>query len=176
LELFEMRNHLVSEVSNQLGPSLSTVIAYSEVAREVSLEEATMDGPDLVYGSNLQHGLLMARLASRRTSSDRILLVTYSLPSAHHVPGGGAFFMEPPIIQSLDAARREAASVTSDELRLDIMMVVAKSDESRTETVNAFFVPLAEAVGGSIESVLVGQETESVVSRIIHSGRRRPVS
>ena len=119
-ELFETRNLLVAEISRQLGPRLSTVITYSEVARAASLEVAMAAGPDLVYGSNLQHALLVARGVVRTTGSDQILLLTYSLPSAHHTGGTQPFFMEPPIEQSLDAARREAASATSDGLRLQI--------------------------------------------------------
>jgi uncharacterized protein with von Willebrand factor type A (vWA) domain len=165
-EVFETRNQLIAEVSIQLGPRLSTVVAYSEVARAASLEEAMLEGPDLVYGSNLQHALLMAREASRATGSDRILLLTYSLPSAHHVDGQ-VFFMEPPIAESLDAARREAANATSDGLCIDILTVVPTEDESRSRAMDAYFGPMAESAGGSIESVATGDEIESGVSRIL---------
>jgi hypothetical protein len=68
-ELFEIRNAMIAEISRQLGPRISTVLAYSEAARATSLREAKADGPDMVYGSNLQHGLLLAREASRTTRS-----------------------------------------------------------------------------------------------------------
>jgi uncharacterized protein with von Willebrand factor type A (vWA) domain len=172
-ELFEMRNRLVAEISKQLGPRISAVIAYSEVARVVTTEEALADGPDIVYGSNLQHGLLMAREASRTSGSDRILLLTYSLPSAHHITGQ-AFFMEPPIPETLDAARREAASASSDGLGIDILTVVSEGDESRSAAINDFFGAIAERAGGRIEPVITGQEIEAVVGGIIRPSPRRP--
>ncbi len=131
------------------------------------------DGHDVVYGSNLQHALVMAREASRATGSDRILILTYSLPSAHHI-AGQAFFMEPPIAESLDAARREAASATSDGLRIDILTVTPNGDESRSTAIDSYFRPMAQAAGGSIESIATGQEIESVVSRIL--GPTAPLS
>ncbi len=166
-ELFETRNLLVAEISRQLGPRLSTVITYSEVARAASLEEAMAAGPDPVYGSNLQHALLVARGAARTTGSDQILLLTYSLPSAHHTGGTQPFFMEPPIEQSLDAARREAASATSGGLRLQILTVVPSANESRSAAIAAYFVPMAEAAGGRLESIVAGQEVEPVVSQLL---------
>jgi uncharacterized protein with von Willebrand factor type A (vWA) domain len=169
-ELYETRNHLVAEVSKQLGRQLSTVVTYSELARAASVEEAMADGPDVVYGSNLQHGLLMAREASRTAGSDRVLLLTYSLPSAHHT-AGQAFFMMPPIAESLDASRREAASATSDGLRTDILTVVPDGDEPRSTAIAAYFGPIAEAAGGSTESVTPGDVIEPVVSRILLSTR-----
>ena len=175
-ELFDMRNRLVAEVSRQLGPRLSTVITYSEVARASSLEEAAADGPDPVYGSNLQHALLMARCAARTTGGDHILLLTYSLPSAHHTDGTQPFFMEPPIAESLEAARREAVSAISDGLHIDILTVVPDGDEARSATINAFFIPMAEAAGGRIDSVATGQEIESVAGTITRTRRRHPPS
>jgi hypothetical protein len=173
-ELFEMRNVLTAEISNQLGPRLSAVVTYSEAARVSSLEEAMMDGPDPVYGSNLQHGLLTARHISRIATSDRILLVTYSLPSAHHI-SGQAFFMEPPIDQSLDAARSEALSAASDGLRMDIVTVAPNGDTARSAALAAFFVPLVEATGGSTESVAAGQDVAPIVSGIIPSDGYPPI-
>jgi uncharacterized protein with von Willebrand factor type A (vWA) domain len=103
VELFDLRNQLVAEVSEQLGTELGTLIAYSEIARVTSVEGASMEGPDYVYGSNLQHALNLARAASRTAGDSRIVLVTYSLPSAHHV-SGEPFFMESPLPESLEAA------------------------------------------------------------------------
>ena len=41
-ELFELRNRLVAELQGQLGPRLAAVVAYSDVARTVSCDEAAI--------------------------------------------------------------------------------------------------------------------------------------
>jgi Transposase len=61
--------------------------------------------PTAHQGSNLQHALLMARAANRATGSSRIVLVTYNMPSAHHVHAD-VYFNYPPVPESLEAGGR----------------------------------------------------------------------
>ena len=121
---FPLRSLIAAEVGRQLGPDLATVIAYSEAARSVTIEEAAEPGLDYVYGSNLQHALLIARLADRTTGSSRIVLVTYNVPSAHHDSGSDVFFNYPPVPETLEATRREASSAASDGIRIDALLIV----------------------------------------------------
>ena len=166
-ELFELRGQLVNEACRQLGSELGTLIAYSEVARTTSVADALATGPDFVYGSNLQHALLMARAASRTTGSSRILLVTYSLPSAHHV-NGGAFFMEPAMDESLEAARYEARGCHLDGINIDILLVVQEADSERRVALETFFRPI-----GNVVSVRPGDHIDSVVREMLLAKHRR---
>jgi uncharacterized protein with von Willebrand factor type A (vWA) domain len=166
-ELFETRNLLVAEVSRRLGSHLSMIITYSDVARVSPLEAAMADGPDPVYGSNLQHALLIARETARNTGNGEILLLTYSLPSAHHIDGTQPFFMDPPVEESLDAASREAISTTADGLRLKLLTINSRSTDSRSAALASYFVPLADATGAVLRSVAVGQDVERVVNQVV---------
>jgi uncharacterized protein with von Willebrand factor type A (vWA) domain len=130
------------------------------------LEAAMADGPDPVYGSNLQHALLIAREIARRTKAGEILLLAYSLPNAHHIDGTQPFFMDPPVEESLDAARREAISTTADGLRLKVLTIVPSVADSRSATLASYFVSLADATGAVLKSVVVGQDVETVVSQV----------
>lgn len=165
-DLFELRGQLVNETCRQLGLELGTLIAYSEVARTTSLEDILGAGPDFVYGSNLQHALLMARAASRTTGSCRILIVTYSLPSAHHI-NGEAFFMEPAMDESLEAARYEARGCHLDGISIDILLIVQDADGERRLALETVFRPM-----GNVVSVRPGDQIDSVVRGMLQTKHR----
>jgi uncharacterized protein with von Willebrand factor type A (vWA) domain len=151
-------------IREKLGSELGTLIAYSEVAHVTSIEEATIEGPDYVYGSNLQHALVLARAASQATGESRIVLVTYSLPSAHHI-SGEPVLMEPPIPESLDAARTESERCARDCITIDVLLVVPDLDSERTASLQTFFVPMSESTGGTTTLVRPGDRIETVVER-----------
>jgi uncharacterized protein with von Willebrand factor type A (vWA) domain len=165
-ELYEQRESLVACVRSQLGSELRTHIVYSEVARVRTIEDVDEVGPDFVYGSNLQHALLLARVACRATARDRIVLVTYSLPSAHHVQGE-SFLMYPPIAESLEAARREAQSCVLDDIRIHVALIIDDPAFDRNVALQTFFRPIAEAAGGRLVSVQSGDQIEAVVATFL---------
>ena len=135
----------------QSAGSVAALITYSDVAR-AGLEEDSGDPLwDFVYGSNLSHALRLAREACRSSGSGHVILVTYSLPSAHHDDGGPQFFI-PPIPESLDAARREAATLAEDGLGLDVF-VLTSDDVAENQALVAFFQALVEPTQGEVISV-----------------------
>jgi uncharacterized protein with von Willebrand factor type A (vWA) domain len=165
-EAYELRSLLAHEVGRQLVPDLATVIAYVEVARSVTVEEAAEPGFDYVYGSNLQHALLMARAANRATGSSRIVLVTYNMPSAHHVHADVSFNY-PPVPESLEAARREASGAASDGIRIDALLVVPDTTSDRAVALEDYFGPIAEGTGGEVFLVAPSDEVAASVDRLV---------
>jgi uncharacterized protein with von Willebrand factor type A (vWA) domain len=169
--LFEVRNRLVNQISEQLGSDLGTVIAYSETARVTSVEDASSDGPDFVYGSNLQHALVVSRAANDRAAgSGGTILVTYSVPSAHHV-SGAPFFMEPPLPESLEAAQSEFQTCSAEGIRIDVLMIAPRADGGRSMALQTYFRPMAEAAGGIAVLVLPDSPLEPVVQRVLQTNR-----
>jgi uncharacterized protein with von Willebrand factor type A (vWA) domain len=148
-EVFDLRNRVVAELAEQANSPATTFIAYSEVARVTSLAEAIQQGSDFVYGSNLQHALLLARVACRVNRCERIALVTYSLPSAFH-SGGDPFFSWPPVPITLEAAHREAESCRSDGYRIETTLISKGSAGDSEADLTAYFRPLTEATGGKL--------------------------
>ena len=165
-ELYELRGRLVSEISERLGTTLASLITYSEVARDTSLEEALTEGPDHLYGSNLQHALLLARVASRTTGSTRVVLITYSLPSAHHV-SGKPFFMVPPVPATLEATRREVENCALDGIEIDVFLVAPAVDGERREELESFFETLLDDKGGIQVSVSPDDDLGPVVDNVL---------
>jgi uncharacterized protein with von Willebrand factor type A (vWA) domain len=163
-ELCDLRSRLVVALSEQLGSDASAVIGYSELARIRSVEDVTQAGHDPVYGANLQHALLLGRVSNRESGTSRMILVTYSLPSAHHVSGSDVFFMHPPVPQSLEAARREASSAASDGTGIDTLLLVHSSDdEQRIAEHRDFFQKMVEEAGGNLTVIRPGDPLEAVV-------------
>jgi uncharacterized protein with von Willebrand factor type A (vWA) domain len=165
-DVYLLRNLVASEVGKELGPELAAVITYSEVARSASIEEATEPGFDYVYGSNLPHALLMARVASRTTGSSRIVLMTYSMPSAHHI-SGDVCFNYPPVPRSLEAARIEAGVCGSDGIRIDAVLVVRDSTSDDAAALEEYFRPIAEATGGEVLVLMPNDQVEASVDQLL---------
>nr|MDA8342568.1 hypothetical protein [Actinomycetota bacterium] len=65
------------------------VVGFSEVAREILPEDLPTVSWDYVYGTNLQHGLILARrMLAHQPGTKQIILVTDGEPTAHIVPDG----------------------------------------------------------------------------------------
>jgi uncharacterized protein with von Willebrand factor type A (vWA) domain len=95
----------------------------------MSVHDVTQAGPDHVYGSNLEHALLLGRASNRVTGTSRIVLVTYSLPSAHHVSGADVYFNYPPVPECLEAAASESSNAAYDGNQIDTLLLVHPSDD-----------------------------------------------
>ena len=167
-DLYGLRNQVASEVARQLGHELATVIAYAEIARSASIEEATEPGVDFVYGSNLQHALLMGRVANRTMRSSRIVLVTYNMPSAHHTAEGDVYFDYPPIPQTLEAVRVEGRACTSDGIRIDTLLVARDVANDDNPALEDFFRPIAVGTGGKLVLVTASDQIDISVDRLLN--------
>lgn len=99
------------------------IVAFSEVAREVKPEQLPEVSWDFVYGTNMQHGLLLARRAlSRQTGTKQIIMVTDGEPTAH-LEGGEVFFSYPPTARTIESTLAEVMRCTRDGIRINTFML-----------------------------------------------------
>jgi hypothetical protein len=137
-DLYERRRLAVAAICRRLGSEISENITYADVAREAATEDAHEAEFEYVYGANLAHALVLARQAIARRSvsgSGRIVLVTYSLPSAHHTESGDVFFFpgSPPLPDTLAATTTEIRACATDGIQVDTVLILRVATDADAE-------------------------------------------
>ena len=102
-----------------------TVIGFAYYARELrpeALAELTWHGYE--YGTNLQHGLLLARriLARQRGANRQIVVITDGEPTAHF-ENGQVEFSYPPTRRTITETLREVQRCTRDGITINTFML-----------------------------------------------------
>ena len=102
-----------------------TVIGFAYYAREIrpgALAELTWHGYE--YGTNLQHGLLLARriLARQAAANKEIVVITDGEPTAHF-EGGQVEFSYPPTRRTISETLREVQRCTKEGLTINTFML-----------------------------------------------------
>ena len=102
-----------------------TVIGFAYYAREIrpgALAELTWHGYE--YGTNLQHGLLLARriLAREAAANKEIVVITDGEPTAHF-EGGQVEFNYPPTRRTISETLREVQRCTKDGITINTFML-----------------------------------------------------
>jgi len=106
------------------------IIGFSEVAREIKPEDLPTAMWDYVYGTNLQHALLMARkMLAHEHGTKQIIVVTDGEPTAHIEPDGEVYFSYPPVAETLRRTMAEVVHCT----RAGITINVFALDLERTQ-------------------------------------------
>jgi uncharacterized protein with von Willebrand factor type A (vWA) domain len=101
-------------------------VGFSEVARSLRPSQLPEVSWDFVYGTNMQHALLLARqLLARQSGTRQILMVTDGEPTAHLLPGGEVFFHYPPVRETLDATLSEVLRCTAEGNRINTFLLDA---------------------------------------------------
>ncbi|MGQ0520234.1 MAG: vWA domain-containing protein [Actinomycetota bacterium] len=102
------------------------IVGFSKVAREVKASELPEVSWDFDFGTNLQHGLALARrLLAARPGRRQIILVTDGEPTAHVRPDGEVFFHYPPVRETVDATLVEVNRCTREGVRINTFMLDA---------------------------------------------------
>ncbi len=101
------------------------VVGFAYYAREIKpeiLPELTWQGYE--YGTNLQHGLLLARrmLARRHAANKEILVITDGEPTAHF-EDGRVEFSYPPTRRTIQETLREVGRCTNDGIVINTFML-----------------------------------------------------
>jgi uncharacterized protein with von Willebrand factor type A (vWA) domain len=102
------------------------VVVFSEVAREVQVDELPTVMWDYIYGTNLQHALALGRrMLSREHGTRQILVVTDGEPTAHLDDHGEPYFHYPPTNETLrrtmaEVLRCTRAGITINTFALDL--------------------------------------------------------
>ena len=102
-----------------------TVIGFAYYAREIrpgALAELTWHGYE--YGTNLQHGLLLARriLARQAAANKEIVVITDGEPTAHF-EDGQVEFSYPPTRRTINETLREVQRCTKEGITINTFML-----------------------------------------------------
>jgi uncharacterized protein with von Willebrand factor type A (vWA) domain len=130
---------LHSLISTQFPRDYLGLVGFSETARILTAEQLPEVSWDFVYGTNMQHGFVLARqLLSRQTGTKQIIMITDGEPTAHITPGGDVFFNYPPVRETVESTLREVVRCTRDNIRINTFMLDA------TSSLRAFIEQLTE--------------------------------
>jgi uncharacterized protein with von Willebrand factor type A (vWA) domain len=101
------------------------VIGFSDYARELrpeTLHQITWG--DYVYGTNMQHGFVLARrlLARHKTANKQVILITDGEPTAHF-EGDRVHFSYPPTFRTFQETLREVKRCTQEGIVINTFML-----------------------------------------------------
>ena len=117
---------LHSLISTQFPHDYLGVVTFSEVAREIKPERIPEVSWDYVYGTNMQHGLVLARqMLARQTGTRQIIMVTDGEPTAHITDQGYPQFNYPPSQETVDRPLTEVRRCTRAGIRLNVFLLAA---------------------------------------------------
>ncbi|MGE3620546.1 MAG: VWA domain-containing protein [Acidimicrobiia bacterium] len=168
---------LHSLISSQFPRDYLGLVGFSEVARVIAPEQLPEVSWDFVYGTNMQHALMLSRkLLAAESGTKQIIMITDGEPTAHFEPGMAApFFNYPPAQQTVDATLREVARCTRDGIRINTFMLDATpylkafvEQLTRLNRGRAFFTT-PETLGDYVLVDFIEQRREMARGR-----RRRP--
>ena len=115
-------------ISSQYPRDFMGLVSFSEVAREFRPEKLPEVSWDYVYGTNMQHGFMLARrMLNQQTGNKQIIMITDGEPTAHITPSGRPFFSYPPTRETVDLTLSEVARCTRDGIRINTFMLDATS-------------------------------------------------
>ncbi|WP_298209663.1 hypothetical protein [Ferrimicrobium sp.] len=100
-------------------------VVFSEVAREVDLANLPSAQWDYVYGTNIEHALLLCRSRLRHQPGYRqILLVTDGEPTAHVDPDSHeVFFSYPPSRETIQRTLAEVLRCTRERITINLFIL-----------------------------------------------------
>ncbi len=145
------------------------IIGFSDYARRLRPEELAGLSWDMVQGTNLQHGLMLAQrhLNKHRDAEPVVLVVTDGEPTAHLLRNGRAEFAWPPMAETLELTMIEVEKLTRFGAAINVFML---DDEPRLVR---FVESLAERNGGRVFAPSVESLGEYVVSDYMKARRGR---
>jgi len=117
---------LATLIRSRFPRDFLSVVVFSEVAREIQVEELPTVMWDYIYGTNLQHALALGRrMLSREHGTRQILVVTDGEPTAHLDDLGEPYFHYPPTNETLrrtmaEVIRCTRAGITINTFALDL--------------------------------------------------------
>jgi uncharacterized protein with von Willebrand factor type A (vWA) domain len=122
----KMAMALHSLISSRFPRDFLGIVGFSEVARAITPDELPTAMWDYVYGTNLQHALLLARtMLAHQHGTKQIIVVTDGEPTAHIDEHGEVQFNYPPVAETLrrtmaEVVRCTRAGITINVFALDV--------------------------------------------------------
>jgi len=113
-------------ISTQYPRDFLGLVGFSEVARPIAAHELPEVSWDFVYGTNMQHGFMLARkMLAGRGGTKQIIMVTDGEPTAHLTAAGDPVFHYPPVQETIDATLTEVLRATREGIRINTFMLDA---------------------------------------------------
>jgi uncharacterized protein with von Willebrand factor type A (vWA) domain len=117
---------LHSLITSQFPRDYMGIVGFSETARVLTAAQLPEVSWDFVYGTNMQHGFMLARqLLAKQSGTKQIIMITDGEPTAHILPSGDVFFNYPPVQETVEATLREVIRCTRDNVRINTFMLDA---------------------------------------------------
>jgi uncharacterized protein with von Willebrand factor type A (vWA) domain len=117
---------LHSLMSSQFPRDFLGIVGFSETARMLKPHQLPEVSWDFVYGTNMQHGFMLAReMLSRQSGTKQIIMITDGEPTAHISQSGDVFFNYPPVRETIEATLREVMRATREGIRINTFMLDA---------------------------------------------------
>lgn len=101
------------------------IIGFSYIAEELKPSDLpTLTWNEYQYGTNLQHGLQLARqiLGREKGSNRQIIVITDGEPTAH-MEGNEVYFHWPPMPRTIQETMREVVRCTRDKIKINTFML-----------------------------------------------------
>ena len=115
-------------ISSRFPRDYLGIVGFSEVARELRPHQLLEISWDFVFGTNIQHGLAVARrLLASQSGTRQIIMITDGEPTAHTRPDGSVFFNYPPVKETVDATLTEVNRCTRQDIRINTFVLDATS-------------------------------------------------
>ena len=119
---------LHSLMSSQFPRDFLGLVGFSETAHVLTHEDLPEVSWDLAYGTNMQHGLKLARqMLARQSGTKQIIMITDGEPTAHITQSGQVFFNYPPVRETVEATLKEVMRCTKDNIRINTFVLDATS-------------------------------------------------
>jgi uncharacterized protein with von Willebrand factor type A (vWA) domain len=114
-------------ISGQFPRDYLGMVSFGKVARELRPEQLPEVSWDFDYGTNMQHGLALARrMLGRQSGTKQVVMITDGEPTAHFEAGmDEPYFNYPPMPETVDATLAEVNRCTRDGIRINVFMLDA---------------------------------------------------
>src|SRR6266568_4691772 len=112
-------------IRSQFPRDFLQVIAFSDYARPVKPHQlAELTYNESIYGTNIQHGLMLARqfLNRHKTGNKQVIIVTDGEPTAH-MEGQHAVFFYPPLPETFQKTLLEVQRCTREHIVINTFML-----------------------------------------------------
>ena len=115
---------LHSLISSQYPRDYLGLVGFAESAFEFKPQQLPEVSWDYAYGTNMQHGFMIARrLLGRQSGTKQIIMITDGEPTAHIGPSGHPYFNYPPAPETIEATLKEVARATKEDIRINICLL-----------------------------------------------------
>ena len=117
---------LHSLITSQYPRDFIGLVGFSETARILTADQIPSVSWDFVYGTNMQHGFMLARqLLAKQHGTKQIIMITDGEPTAHITPYGDVYFNYPPVRETVEATLGEVMKCTREGIVINTFVLDA---------------------------------------------------